>query len=134
MSANLNLVRSILEAWGHGDWSTTEWADPDIEYVLTGGGPADGSWSGLAGMAEGFRSYLSAWEDFRVQPDEYRELDSERVLVLTRYSGRGRRSGLELGQTNAKGALLFRLRHGAVTRLVAYAMSDRALADLGLKE
>jgi ketosteroid isomerase-like protein len=135
MSENLDLVRSIYADWERGDFGhAAEWADADIEYVLAGGGPADGSWRGLDGMAEGFRNYLSAWEDFRVQADEYRELDDGRVLVLTWYSGRGKTSGLNLGSTGARGATLFHVRGRVVTRLVTYATSDSALADLGLEE
>ena len=133
MSENLDLVRSIYADWERGDFGhAAEWADADIEYVLAGGGPADGSWRGLDGMAEGFRNYLSAWEHFRVQADEYRELDDGRVLVLTWYSGRGKTSGLELGQIRSKGASLFHVRAGKVTRLVLYIDAERALADLGL--
>src|SRR6478736_2979891 len=116
MSENLDLVRSIYAAWERGDFGhAAEWADADIEYVLAGGGPADGSWSGLDGMAEGFRNYLSAWEDFRVQADEYRELDDGRVLVLTWYSGRGKTSGLNLGSTGERGATLFHVRGRVAT-------------------
>jgi ketosteroid isomerase-like protein len=131
-SANLDLVRSICADWERGDYSATDWAHPEIEFVLTGGGPEDDSWRGLAGMAEGFGNYLSAWEDLRIQAEEYRELDDDRVLMLPRYSGRGKPSGLELGQTSGRAAILFHLRDGAVTRLVLYAERDRALADLGL--
>jgi hypothetical protein len=31
---------------------------------------------------QGYREFLSAWEEVRVEADEYRELDSEHVLVL----------------------------------------------------
>jgi hypothetical protein len=34
-------------------------------------------------MAQGTRDFLSAWEEFRFEAEEYRELDDERVLVLT---------------------------------------------------
>jgi ketosteroid isomerase-like protein len=130
-SANLDLVRSIFAAWERGDYSTAEWAHPEIEYVIAGG-PSPGSWTGLAGMAEGFREWLSAWEDFRGEAEEYRELDGERVLVLLRFIGRGKTSGLELGQMRAKGANVIHVRDGKVTRIVAYWDRERALADLGL--
>jgi hypothetical protein len=95
-------------------------------------GPEPGTWTGLAGLADAWRDFLSTWEDFRTKAYEYRELDRERVLVLARLSGRGKTSGLSLGQIQAKGANLFHLRDGKVSRLVLYMDRDRALADLGL--
>jgi hypothetical protein len=41
-------------------------------------------------------------------------------------------SGLELGQIHSKGANLFDVQGGKVTRLVVYFDRARALADLGL--
>ena len=82
-------------------------------------------------MAEGWRDFLSAWEEFRIEVDEYRELDAERVLVLVHFTARGKTSGLERGQMRAKGAELFHIRGGKVTRAVAYWDRGRALADLG---
>ncbi|HEY8639931.1 MAG TPA: nuclear transport factor 2 family protein [Solirubrobacterales bacterium] len=130
-SANLDLVRSIYAAWERGDYSSGEWAHPEIEWV-SADGPSPGSWTGPAGMAEGWRDWLSAWEEFRIKVEEYRELDDERVLVLPRVSGRGKSSGLELGQMWTKGAALFHIREGKVTRFVFYWDRERALADLGL--
>jgi hypothetical protein len=52
--------------------------------------------------------------------------------VIIRYIGRGKTSGLELGQIGAKGASLFRVRDGRLTRLILYWDRDRAFADLGL--
>ena len=130
-SANVELVRSIYAALESGDFSLTEWADPEIEYVMADG-PSPGRWTGLAGMAEGVRDWLSAWEQFRMTADEYRELDDERVLVLDRYSARGKKSGLEVGQMQTKGACVFHIRDGKVTKRVVYFDRERALADLGL--
>jgi ketosteroid isomerase-like protein len=132
-SSNLDLVRSIYAAWERGDFSLGECMHPEVEWVRMDG-PSPGTWTGLAELAEVTRDFLSAWEDWRVEAEEYRELDDERVLVLTRQSGRGKTSGLEIGQIQRNGAHLFHIRDGKVTRLVSYWDSDRALADLGLKE
>jgi ketosteroid isomerase-like protein len=133
-SANVDLVRSIFAAMQRGDFSSAAWADPQIEFEFPDG-PAPGRWSGLEGLAEGWRGFLSAWEEYRVDSvEEYRELDDERVLALARHRGRGKSSGVELGQVSAKGAALFCIRGGKVTRLVLYFDRDRALTDLGLKE
>ena len=135
MSENLDLVRSIYADWERGEFfsGSGEWVDPEIEFVVDGG-PEPGRWTGLNGLIEGTRRILSAWEDWRPQADEYRELDNERILVLFRPSGRGKTSGMEVGQVTGRAANLFCVRGGKVTKLVAYWDRDRALADLGLEE
>jgi ketosteroid isomerase-like protein len=130
-SPNLDLVRSICAAWERGDFSSSDWADSQIEFASPVG-VETGSWTGVAEMAKVWRETMGAYEELRVKADEYRELDDERVLVLTRSSGRGKTSGLELGEMRTHGANLFHVRGGKVTRLVIYTDRDRALADLGL--
>jgi hypothetical protein len=63
--------------------------------------------------------------------EEYRELDDERVFVLLKWTGRGRTSGLDVTEIPWKGANLFHVRRGRVSRLVIYWDRERALADLG---
>ena len=129
-SANLDLVRSIYPAWERGDFTSTDWAHPEIEFVIADG-PSPGTWTGLAGTAEAFRSSLNAWEDFRPEADEYRELDDGSVLVLLRAgSGRGKTSGLDIGQMRTRGANLFHFSGSKVTKLVVYLDCQRALTDL----
>jgi hypothetical protein len=130
-SANLDLVQSISAAHERGDFSSAEWAHPDIDYVIADG-PSPGRWTGRAGMAESFRGNLVGWKDFRIEADEFRVLDGERVLVLTRTTAHGRSRGLVVGQMRAKGAVLYQVRHGQVIRLVYYWDREHALADLGL--
>jgi ketosteroid isomerase-like protein len=136
-SPNVELVRSIFGAWERGDYSSADWADREIEYVVVDG-PEPGSWQGKPGMAASWRAYIGNWQDARAQAEEYLELPDERVLVLTRWIGRGKTSGLQIGiesgQLGATGANLFHCRDGKVTRLLLYFDRRRALADLGLAE
>ena len=83
-------------------------------------------------MAAGYREFLRAWEDVRFEVDGFRELDDERVLVLGHYIGRGKRSGLEVGQISMRSAAVLYIKDARVRRLVNYFDRDRALADLGL--
>jgi ketosteroid isomerase-like protein len=127
-SANLDLVRSIAAAWERGSYSSVEWADPEIEFVIADG-PEPGRSTGLTGLAPKLRDFQSAWQEYHSEALEYRELDDERVLVLTYASGRAKASGVQIGQMRAN---VFHVRGGKVTRLVAYWDRERALADLGL--
>src|SRR5437588_12789023 len=101
-SAKVDLVRSVYAAWERGDFSSTEWAHPEIEFVFADG-PSPGIWTGLAGLARGTRELLGAWEGLRCDVEGFRELVAERVRVLVDFSGRGRPAGLEVGQLRAKG-------------------------------
>jgi ketosteroid isomerase-like protein len=132
MSENLDLVRSIYADWERGDYSSVEWADPDIEFVR-GDGP-DPVTVGLSEIAQTWGNVLSAWEGFRIAAEDYRELDAHRVLVITRYGGRGRASGLDVAQMSAVGATVFHVRDCKVTRQIFYFDRDCAFADLGLEE
>jgi hypothetical protein len=124
-------MRSIFADYERGDFSRADWAHPECEDLVVGG-PEPGSWTGLAGMAEAMRGMLSAWEDYRIEAAECRELDGKRVLVFTRASGRGKTSKADLTQVRAEGTDVFHIRQGKVTRLVLFADRDRAFADLGL--
>jgi len=130
---NVEVVRSIYAGWERGDFTSAEWAHPEIEYVSFDG-PDPGRSTGRAEMAHHFRIWLSTWDGFRLRAEEYRELDSERVLVLDSPSGQGKTSGLDLGQLQAEGAWLFHVRDGRVTRMVRYTNRADALEAVGLSE
>jgi ketosteroid isomerase-like protein len=129
VSENLDLVLSIFADWRRGEFSRTDWADPEIEFAIVGG-PDPGKWHGLSGMAEGWRGWLAAWDDYRAEVDEYRELDDGRFLVVGRISGRGKTSGVDV---ETEFANLLEVRDGAVVALTLYTPRRAAFADLGLK-
>jgi ketosteroid isomerase-like protein len=134
-STNMDLARSIYAAWDRGDYTSADWAHPEIDFAIVEG-PSPGTWTGLDEMRHAWRQFLSSWENHRNVVDEYRELDPERVLVLCHFSGRGKASGLEAAQwgTTKGGANLLHVRDGKVTRLVIYWDRKHALADLGVQE
>ena len=105
-SANLELVRSICAQWECGDYSAVDWQGPGMEFVIADG-PTPGAWTGSTGIAEGWGAFLSAWEGFYTEVDEYREVDDERVVVFTRWGGRGKASGLPAEAFGAQAAGLF---------------------------
>jgi ketosteroid isomerase-like protein len=133
VSSNLDLVKSVYAAWERGDWSSADWADPDIEFRVVGGLDS-GSWKGVEGMADAWADQLRAWQDLRAVAEEFRELDDGRVLVLMRNEGHGRGSGIDLSEISTEAANIFTVRDGKVVSLSIYPDRSRALADLGMSE
>jgi ketosteroid isomerase-like protein len=84
---------------------------------------------GVAGIARAMREFLPAWRGYRTEAEEYRELDGESILVLSRDRGRGKQSDVATEQLRASVLLI---RDRKVTRLLLYWDRDRALAELGL--
>lgn len=128
MPANLDLVRSIFEAWGRGEFGDTSWAHPEIEFERVDVGLPSGRWHGKDQMAGAVRDWLNPWERFEMVAKSYNELDPDRVLVFAHQGGRGKRSGLETGGDLA---CLFEVRSGRVSRLALYSSVERARAELG---
>jgi ketosteroid isomerase-like protein len=131
MSENLDLVRSIFAAWERGDYGSTEWAVPDIEYAVGDANDARPR-RGVAGMATAWGEFLSLWSEFSTTAEQYTELEDGRVAALTAFGGRGKMSGLELGRTHGEGLAVFSIHDGKVTNLTVYMDRTRGLADLGL--
>jgi ketosteroid isomerase-like protein len=132
MSENVDLVRAIYAAWERSDYSSADWADPEIEYV-NADGPDRGTQVGLNGMAESWRRLLSVWSEFTTKAEEYVELDDGRVLVLAVFGGTARISGLDVRDGRSKGANVFEIADGKVRRLTLYWNQERAFADLGIE-
>jgi ketosteroid isomerase-like protein len=132
MTANLDVVRSILANWERGDLSSVDWAERDIDFVFADG-PEPGTHVGRAAMQELFRSWLNSFASFRLLADRVIEVDSHQVLALTHAGGHGKTSGVDLAEAGSAFAHLFELRDGKVARLVVYFNRHHALTELGLE-
>jgi ketosteroid isomerase-like protein len=74
------------------------------------------------------RRWLSPWEDWRVEAEEYLPIE-DRVVVLARYHGRGKGSGADVDVT---GAHLWVMRDGKAESLMVFSNRARALTAAGL--
>jgi uncharacterized protein len=123
--ANADLIRPIYEEWSRGNWRPAfDVYDPHMEWGWSDEFP------GIAGVFEDrrdpnprLRSWLSPWEHWSVQVDDYLEL-GDHVVVLATYHGRGKGSGVEIYQ---EGAHVFELRDGKVVRLEIFANREKAI-------
>jgi ketosteroid isomerase-like protein len=125
---NVDLIQPIYEEWGRGNWRPRfDVYHPQMEWGWSDEFP------GLAGVYEDrrdpnprLRSWLSEWEQWRVEVDDYLEL-GDHVVVLASYHGRGKGSGVEIHQ---KGAHVFELRDGRVVRLEIFADREKAIESV----
>ena len=131
MSENLDLVKAIFVDWEKGDWGSSDWADPEIEFQMVGG-LSEGTWTGVAEMAKVWGAMVNAWDGLTANAEEFRDIDDERVLVLLHNRGRGRESGIEIEGISVKSANVFTIRDGRVKKLALYWDRDQAIEDLGL--
>src|SRR4051794_5749455 len=132
MSENLDLVRSIYADWERGEFGAADWAHPEIVFQSEGFDAT--TTMGVGEMTARWRDWMGTWQDYRTEAEEFRELDGERVLVLMRHSGRGKASGLEVERVTRRGANVFDVHHGKVTRLALYWDREAASAALGLEK
>jgi ketosteroid isomerase-like protein len=130
--ANVDLIRPIYEEFSRGNFRLSfDVYHPHMEWGWSDEFP------GLAGVYEDrrdpnprLRSWLSAWEDWRVEVDDYLEI-GDYVVVLASYRGRGKGSGVEIRQL---GAHVFRLRDGKVVRLEIFADREKAIESASAAE
>jgi ketosteroid isomerase-like protein len=126
--SNVDLIRPIYEEWGRGNWRPRfDLYHPNMEWGWSDEFP------GLAGVYEDHEdpnprliAWLSGWEHWRAEADEFLEF-GDHVVVLATYHGRGRGSGVEISQ---EGAHVFELRDGKVVRLEIVATRAKALASV----
>jgi ketosteroid isomerase-like protein len=135
-SPNLDLVRSIYAAWERGDFSSTDWAfDPEVEFARLGRpdfaiGEQLGEWRGLGEMRVALLDWMRSWENIRIEAERVDDL-GDRVLVLSRQSGRGKRSGVPLDFEYGD---IFTIRNGKIVRWELYLERADALAAAALSE
>ena len=130
MSANLDLVRSIFQAWTHGDIESVlrEHFEPTARLDLSENIFNPAVYVGYEEIARQRREVNEVWGLFEIEVERLFE-GEDVVVAFTHEHGRGEASGVEVDRDTA---FLFRLRLGKVSEVRTYRDRDRALADSGL--
>jgi ketosteroid isomerase-like protein len=125
---NVEVVRRIHKGWSRGDFSSVDWADPEIEF-RTPEFMAGKTHHGIEALAREWASWLHAFDDFRSEAFEYFD-GGDQVVTFNRFSGSGKASGLPMSEI--PGCARFVLRDGKVVELEIYTDRKRALQDAGI--
>jgi uncharacterized protein len=121
----------VYAEWGRRNWRPRfdVYAD-EMEWGWSDEFP------GLAGVhhdpalrSERLREWLSPWEDWRCEAEDYVPA-GEFVVVLCRYSGRGKESGVEV---DARGAHVWTMRDGKAVRIEVFSSRRKAFEAAGLE-
>lgn len=128
---NVQIVRTILDQWEHGNFaSETMLFDPEItfetfmpdasEKVVVHGSTEVGAFT---------REWLAQWSNYRIVAGEFRAVGPDKVFVSLRQVGTGRYSGVEV---DSPGFSAWTLRDGKVVELSLHYDEDEARQAVGL--
>jgi uncharacterized protein len=125
---NVDLVRPIYQEWGRGNIQPRfDVYDAHMEWGWSDEFPdLDGVFEDDRNPNPRLRTWLSEWDHWRIEAEDYLEF-GDYVVVLTTYSGRGKTSGVEVRQ---EGAHVFRIRDGKIVRLEIFASRERAIESV----
>jgi ketosteroid isomerase-like protein len=88
--SNVDIVRAIYDAWRDGKSART-FIDADVEYV----NPPDAVEPGTRRGRDAFRGIRDAYDDVRIEPQEFIDAASD-VVVLATVHATGRGSGVPI--------------------------------------
>jgi ketosteroid isomerase-like protein len=127
--ANVEIVREIFSAWERGDFSSTDWADPEIEFTIPG--PDPNVHRGIESMGRAWAEWLGVWDEFSVEGRGYRDA-GDKVVVEQVFRGKGKSSGVPIDEI--RGATVVTLRDGKVIRFEGHTTLEAALDSAGLAD
>lgn len=123
---NVEIVRETFARLRRGE-SVLDVLSPDVVWEVSGG-PDRGEYRGVDAVADYYRRYFGAWEEFRVEIQEIRELPDGRVFVVAIDSGRGKGSGAEVEMVVFQ---IWTLSEGKVVRWQGFPSRELALESGG---
>ena len=131
---NVEVVRRAYEAWNQGDHETAfGFLDADVEVSVPPDLPEAGTYRGRGEVRRWVADQLlPILEEVRAEPEKFLNA-GDQVVVLVRYFGRGKASGIEV-RGAVVDAHVWTLREGKVQKLHMYQGTEKALEAVGLLE
>jgi uncharacterized protein len=131
--ANFKTIRDAAVAFKRGDLDAwIEYCTDDIDYRAAEGAADDhGPIHGKDAVRAYAHDWLDMFDDFRSDPVERIDAGDDKVIVVTRISGRAKLSGVE---TDLTYAVLYTFRDGKIARGREYWTRDEALEAAGLSK
>jgi ketosteroid isomerase-like protein len=129
---NVAVVKALFAAFADRDFeAAAKLLDPSVEIrPAIVGGPEGVVYEGPDGMRQFWADVDATWAEFRIAPEEFRELDGK-ILVLGRAFARGRVSGIVL---EAAAAWIAGLRDGRIAAFQSFSSQQDAFEAAGVRE
>lgn len=126
---NVELARRGYEALNEGGLERiTEFLDPDIEWEISSVAPNAGTYRGLHAVRALIEDWLGAFDELRIEPEEFIDVNPEQVVVVVRDRGRIKGSGLRVDHGFAH---VWTLRRGKLARFQSFFDKQQALDAAG---
>jgi uncharacterized protein len=128
---NVETLRAGYEAVNRGDYDAfVQILDPAIEWKAPDRTPFAGTYHGHEAVKELLRTYLEAFDDLHVEPEEFFDAN-DRIVVFIQETARGKGSGVEVA---IRVGHLFTMREGKAVRFEYFPEREKALEAAGLSE
>ena len=130
--ANVELTHRVIDAFNRRDVDAIfECVSPDVEWFPAMSVTFGDGLRGREGVESYVREVSDAWEEYRVVAQDFRDLEEDRVLVLSRVEGRGAGSG---GLVETEMGQVYDFRDGRIERVRTYLDHREALKAVGLEQ
>lgn len=127
---NIAALRRVYDEWGRGNWRPwQEIYGPDMEWEWSQEFPDIHGRTGDPEIASArLREFLRQFDDWQAGAERF-VASGDKVVVCTRYTGRGKGSGAAV---DVQGAHVWTLRDGRATLLQIFSDRRTALEAAGL--
>ena len=131
---NVEVVRGHIEAWHAQDAQRAlSFCEPHVVWDTSRTGTLEsaGVAYGHEALAESWRRYAGAFEDYRWEGLRVTDLGSGAVLAVMKETGRGKGSGVLVDRSLV---VLYTVIGGRIARMTSFPSEQEALEAVGLEE